>query len=368
MNFIETTCLNRNYAATLLRNHGLKVKLGCKYIIRSDIKIRMPGQGRKKKYDESVLKALQRIWKIMDFICGKRLVVVIASVILNLQLHGRLRISEEVKQKLLEISASSIDRLLKGERKRLEIKGRCGTKPGTLLKNQIAIRTWSDWDENQPGYFEMDLVSHDGGNPRGQYAQTLNMVDVSTGWTENVALRNKAAIWVNEAVDEIRQRLPFTLLGLDSDSGAEFINNNMMNYCEKHAIKFTRSRCTRSNDNCYVEQKNYSIVRKTVGYNRYDTEYEVLIMNELYGYLRLYTNHFQPVMKLKEKERIGSKVIKRHEKAVLPYERIMESKFVKQVYKDKLKTIHEELDLYELKQKITNCQRKLSMFQKSKLK
>ncbi len=135
--------------------------------------------------------------------------------------------TEEVEQKLNEISASSIDRLLKPERKRLEIKGRSGTKPGTLLKNQIAVRTWAQWNENCPGYFEIDLVGHDGGNGSGDFAQTLNMVDVDTGWTENVAIKNKAAKWVNEAVDNVKGRLPFPLLGLDSDTGAEFINHIM---------------------------------------------------------------------------------------------------------------------------------------------
>jgi hypothetical protein len=367
-NFVETTGRNRNYAATLLRNHGKKVKVGGKYLLKADISKKMPGQGRKKKYDEAVLSPLKRIWKIMDFICGKRLVAILAAVIENLQTYGRLRVSQEVKNKLLEISASSIDRLLKPERKRLEIKGRSGTKPGTLLKNQIAIRTWADWDENRPGYFEMDLVGHDGGNNRGDFAQTLDMVDVYSGWTETGAVKNKAAKWVNEAVDNIKERLPFPLLGLDSDTGGEFINHIMKRYCEKNKIKFTRGRSTRSNDNCYVEQKNYSVVRKTVGYNRYDTDEEVVVLNELYSYLRLYTNHFQPVMKLKEKERIGSKVKKRYYKPVLPYDKIMESDTVDQVYKDRLKTIHENLDLYDLKQNITNCQRKLARLQKKKMR
>ncbi len=156
----------------------------------------------------------------------------------------------------------------------------------------------------------------------------MDMVDVYS-WMETVAIRNKASKWVNEAVDKIKKQLPFLLLGLDSDTGAEFINNIMKKYCEEKDIKFTRGRSTRSNDNCYIEQKNYSVVRKTVGYVRYDTEEEVDILNELYGYLRLYTNHLQPVMKLKEKERIGSKVKKRHKKPVLPYKRIIKSKSVK---------------------------------------
>ncbi len=276
-----------------------------------------------------------------------------------MKIHGRLRLNKDVEQKLKEISASSIDRLLKPERKRIELKGRSGTKPGTLLKNQIAVRTWADWDENCPGYFEIDLVGHDGGNNSGDFAQTLDMTDVCTGWTETAAIKNKAAVWVNKAIDKVKQQLPFPLLGLDSDTGAEFINHIMKRYCDENGIKFTRGRSTRSNDNCYVEQKNYSIVRKTVGYKRYDTDEEVSVLNELYGYLRLYTNHFQPVMKLEKKERIGSKVKKQYGLPITPFDRILGSKEIELDKKLALMDIHENLDLYDLKRKITNCQRQL---------
>lgn len=368
INFTETTGLNRKYSATLLRNHCKNVRIGGNYLLKGDIGKKVPRPGRKKKYDESVLKPLKIIWKIMDFICGKRLQVIMTTVISNLKIHGRLRLNKDVEQKLKEISASSIDRLLKSERKRIELKGRSGTKPGTLLKNQIAVRTWADWDENCPGYFEIDLVGHDGGNSSGDFAQTLDMVDVCTGWTENAAIRNKAAVWVNEAIDKIKQKLPFPLLGLDSDTGAEFINHIMKRYCDENKIKFTRGRSTRSNDNCYVEQKNYSIVRKTVGYNRYDTDEEVTVLNELYGYLRLYTNHFQPVMKLEKKERIGSKVKKQYGIPITPFDRILDSKEIELDKKIALMNIHENLDLYDLKSKITNCQRQLERIRKEKIK
>jgi hypothetical protein len=364
--FVETTGLNRDYAATLLRNHGKKIRLKGKLVLMSDIDRKVYRRGRNKKYDKNILRPLIRIWKIMDFICGKRLKVILAMVILNLKTHGRLKLTDETEKKLMEISASSIDRLLKHERKRLEIKGRKGTKPGTLLKNHIAIRTWAEWDENSPGYLEVDLVGHDGGNGSGDFAQTLNMVDVFTGWTEDVAIKNKAAKWVLEALEKVKERLPFELLGIDSDTGSEFINHPMREWCIQNNIKLTRGRSTRSNDNCYVEQKNYSIVRKTVGYNRYDTEDEVIVLNELYDYLRLYANHFQPVMKLIEKERNGSKVTKRHGQAVLPYVRIMDSDKVSKAFKDRLKEEHSDLDLYDLKRKITNCQKKLEMIRKEK--
>ena len=212
------------------------------------------------------------------------------------------------ERKLRKISASTIDRLLKRERKKLEIKGRKGTKPGTLLKHKIPIRTFADWNDNKPGFMEIDLVSHDGGNEYGDFAQTLDMTDIYSGWTETRAVKNKAHKWVFEAIREVRKDLPFDLLGIDSDSGGEFINHALYNYCVEEKITFTRGRSYRKNDNCYVEQKNYSVVRRAVGYFRYDTDEEVDILNALYGYLRLYTNHFQPVMKLVEKVRIGSKV------------------------------------------------------------
>ncbi len=179
-----------------------------------------------------------------------------------------------------------------------------------------------EWDDKRPGFVEIDLVSHDGGNPRGDYLHTLDVTDVSTGWTETQAVKNKAQVWVFEALKDIIKRVPFPILGIDSDNGSEFINNHLLRFCEEKKITFTRTRPYRKNDNCYVEHlpallrreqagKNYSVVRKTVGYYRYDTEVELNLINKLYLILRLYTNFFQPSMKLIEKVRIGSKVKKK---------------------------------------------------------
>jgi len=171
------------------------------------------------------------------------------------------------------------------------------------------------WDEKEPGFVEMDLVSHDGGSARGDYIQTLDLTDVFSGWTETRAVRNKAQVWTFQALKEIRGKLPFQMLGIDSDNGGEFINAHLLNYCKEQKITFTRSRPYKKNDNCFVEQKNYSVVRRAVGYARYDTEEELEVLNQLYESLRLYTNFFQPVMKLAEKERMGSKVKKKYDKA-----------------------------------------------------
>jgi len=364
--FVETTGLHRNYAGYLLRKHNKITNINHKVRVKGDIRKELHKHGRCRRYDEHVFKGLLRIWRIQDFICGKRLAPIMNETLDNLKKHNRLNLTKDVESKLRQISASSIDRLLVKERKRLELKGRSGTKPGTLLKHLIPIRTFADWNENMPGFLEIDLVGHDGGNSYGDFAQTLDMTDVCTGWTETAAIPTKASVWVLKAIVNIKKKLPFPLLGLDSDSGSEFINRPMLNYCSQEGITFTRGRSTRSNDNCYVEQKNYSIVRKTVGYNRYDTIREVEILNDLYGYLRLYTNHFQPVMKLIEKKRIGSKVYKKYDKPKTPYQRIVESSKVDIKSKLKLQKIHNDLDLYDLKKNITFYQKELFIIQKKK--
>jgi hypothetical protein len=188
---------------------------------------------------------------------------------------------------LLKISPSTIDRLLADDRKSLNGMSKARTRPGTLLKSQIPIKTFSDWNDQRPGFVEIDLVAHEGGINSGEFIQSLDVTDVCTGWTEVQAVRNKAQTWVFEAIKDIRARLPFELLGIDSDNGGEFINNQLLRYCREQKITFTRSRSLRKNDNCFVEQKNYSVVRRAVGYFRYDSEQELKLLNELYSYLRL---------------------------------------------------------------------------------
>jgi hypothetical protein len=297
---------------------------------------------------------------ICDCICGKRLAPYLPEIIPVLKRWGELEIDEEVRAKLLEISPATIDRLLAPVRKQYQLKARSKTKPGTLLKNQIPIRTFSDWDEQRPGFVEMDLVSHEGGAPRGDFIQTLDLTDICTAWTKTRAVKNKAQVWVFAALQEVRERLPFELLGLDSDNGSEFINAHLLCFCRENEITFTRSRPYRKNDNCFVEQKNYSVVRRAVGYRRYDTEEELAVLNELYDWLRLYTNFFQPVMKLREKSRVGSKVKKKYDQAKTPYRRVLESSFISREAKEKLQEEYAELNPVELKREIIRLQDRLS--------
>jgi hypothetical protein len=274
-------------------------------------------------YDEKVKAALIKIWKVMDYICGKRMQPALAEMVRVLERHDELRCDPVTRTKLLQISAATIDRLLRTERRKYELRGKARTKPGTLLKHQIPIRTFAEWDEQQPGFGEIDLVGHDGGVAAGDYCQTLDLTDIATTWTETMAVRNKAQARVFEALQKVRKNLPFPLLGLDSDNGSEFINDELLRYCQQQQISFTRSRPYRKNDSCFVEQKNYSIVRRAVGYARYDTDEQCQLLNELYSYLRLYTNFFLPTMKLKSKEREGSRVKKYYDQALTPYQRVL---------------------------------------------
>jgi len=356
--FVALTGYERDYAASVLRKHGRKIFISRIKALVADI-TRTARKPRQRIYDNIVVTALSAIWYIMDCICGKRLAPMLKTIIPILEKHHEIQLDEETRTKLLTISSATIDRLLKPERKKHTLKGRSHTKPGTLLKHQIPIRTFAQWDEKKPGFVEIDLVGHDGGDPSGEFAQTLNLTDIATGWTEDQAVKNKAQRWVFEALTDIRARLPFDLLGIDSDNGAEFINNHLYTYCKEEKITFTRARSSRKNDNCVIEQKNYSVVRRAVGYMRHDTPKEVALLNELYRFLRLYSNFFQPVMKLLEKTRIGSKVRKKYDEAQTPYQRVLASPDVSKEAKKQLRSQYRKLNPAELKRKIENLQRRL---------
>lgn len=262
--FVQVTGYNRTYARYVLRCSGRKIYAGARvYVGRAG-----PRAARKKEYDGRVLTVLKEVWKIFDYICGKRLAPVMGEMVERLEHFGEIEADAETLEKLGRISAATIDRLLAAERKKYQLRGRSGTRPGSLLKKQIPMRTFSEWDERQPGFVEIDLVGHDGGQASGEYLQTLDVTDVYSGWTEVQAVKNKAQVWVFKALKEIRTRLPFPLLGIDSDNGAEFINHQLYRYCQGEQITFTRSRPYRKNDNCFVEQKNYTVVRRHVGYQQ----------------------------------------------------------------------------------------------------
>ncbi len=368
---VKQTKLNRVYAGWLLRTWGKHLWF------RIDGKpVRLVvGASRKRRvlphprlYGQPVAEALKKIWYLFDFMCGKRLVVVLRTTLDTLIEAGELKVSCAVRQKLSRISPATIDRLLAGERKKQKLKGRSLTKPGTLLKHQIPIRTFSQWDERRAGFLEIDMVGHEGGDPHGDFALTLDATDVATGWTEMRAVRNKARRWALEALQLIRTRLPFPMAGIDSDNGGEFINDHLFNFCRDEKITFTRSRPYRKNDTCFVEQKNWTVVRKTVGYRRYDTDRELQLLNTLYDSLRLWVNFFHPSMKLISKRREGAKVKKLYDKPKTPLQRVLEDPSVSKLSKGRLRAQMRQLNPIELKRKIVDVQERLEAIAVAKAK
>ena len=356
--FCETTGYSRGYARFVLRKHGQPIWRNGKRVVVGEVRKPQP-RLKPRYYDEQVVQELSKLWRLLDYICGKRLVAILPELIAKLEQFGELRLPASTKEKLLQISAASIDRLLQPERRKHQLRQRSHTKPGTLLKHQIPIRTFAEWNEQQPGFVEIDLVAHDGGLALGDFCQTLDLTDICTGWTELEAVPNKAQVWVFEAIQVIRERLPFPLRGLDSDNGSEFMNDQLLRYCQQQQLTFTRARPYRKNDNCYVEQKNYSVVRQTVGYQRFDTAAELLVLKQLYARLRLYTNFFQPTMKLKTKERLGSRVKKSYYAPQTPYQRLLTAETVSAAAKKRLKQQYRRLNPAALKRELDSYRKEL---------
>ena len=284
-------------------------------------KVVKPRPPRPPKYGPKVIAALIFCWAVLGMPAGKRLAPMLPALVAVLRRFGELDIDEHTAALLVAMSAATIDRRLASERRRHELKGRGHTKPGLLLKSQIPIRTWADWDDAVPGFVEIDLVGHEGGNAAGEHAYTLTVTDIATGWTENRSVPNKARKWVLAALDEIAKAMPFPILGVDSDNGSEFINHHLLTWCEQRQITFTRSRPGNSNDGCHVEQKNWAIVRTVVGYHRYDTTAELLLLNKIWALQSKLTNYFYPQQKLVSKVRDGAKVSKKHDTATTPHRR-----------------------------------------------
>jgi hypothetical protein len=272
-------------------------------------------------YGPDVIAALTACWLVLGMPAGKRLAPMLNELVAVLRHFGELVIDDDTAELLVSMSAATIDRRLAGERAKRALKGHRATKPGSLLRSQIPIHTWSDWDDAKPGFVEIDLVSHDGGNTIGPFAFTLTVTDVATGWTENRSVPSKEAKCVLSALESIATKMPFPIMGVDSDNGAEFINVYLFVWCRNRKITFTRARPTNKNDGCHVEQKNWAVVRAVVGYHRYDTAPELLLLNEIWQLQSQLTNYFYPQQKLISKVRDGAKVTKKHDTATTPFHR-----------------------------------------------
>jgi len=286
-------------------------------------KVVSPRCRRPPRYGPDVIAALAVCWMVLGMPAGKRLAPMLGELVAVLRHFGELVISDDTAALLVSMSAATIDRRLAPERRKRQHRGRAVTKPGSLLKSQIPVRTWADWDDARPGFVEIDLVSHDGGSLAGQHAFTLTVTDIATGWTENRSVPSKASTCVFRALKDIAHTMPFPILGVDSDNGSEFINTHLLQWCQDNEITFTRARPGNKNDGCHVEQKNWTVVRTVVGYHRYDTASEMLLLNEIWQWQSKLTNFFHPQQKLVSKVRDGAKVTKKYDKAATPFHRVI---------------------------------------------
>ena len=305
---------------------------------------------RRATYGAKVVMVLTAVWKAAGYPWSVRLKALLPVWLPWIRKHHGL--TAKLEEQLLRISARQIDRRLREEKKRAGRRLYGGTKPGSLLKHQVPIKA-DRWDVSRPGYSEIDLVSHSGANASGEFAHTLNLTDIHTTWTESVAILGKAQVRVSDGLDQIRRELPFELAGIDSDNWSEFINDHLVRYCKREEIKFTRGRPYKKDDNAHIEQKNWTHVRRLMGWVRYDTEQAVEAMNRLYrGDLRLLQNLFLPSVKLVGKERVGSRTRRRYDAAKTPFERVLESKAVRPMVVARLKALRERLDPFALSRSV----------------
>lgn len=325
-----TTGYNRKYAIRVLR-HPRRSK-GLKKA------------GRKRRYTGETIQILEQLWEMGGRLCSKRLHPFLPEWIRKLEECGEISLTQEVKAQLLSMSRSTIDRRLQPARIKEKRRGLSTTKPGTLLKRQIPVRIYTPWDEQQPGFLEIDLVAHCGETTAGNYLNTLTATDLATGWTECLALPNKTQTATFLAIKNLQEKLPFPLLGLDSDNGSEFINDMLYRFCLDQQITFTRCRPYRKNDQAHVEQKNWSVVRHTVGYDRFETQAELDLLSSIYADLRLFVNFFQPVEKLISSTTINGVKHKQYDQAKTPYQRVLEDPRVDEKYKTQLRILYNSLN------------------------
>ena len=365
----KTLGMNRDYLAHKLANWG-KTRYATvngkpvKFVAAEPSRgrssaLRGAKTGRPEKYHKAFVKVLAAIWDFFDCPCGKLLAPLLRSV--TGFLAGEFNLDAPMRELLETVSPATIDRKLKHAKKRLRLKGVSATKPGSMLKSQIPIRVRFDRDERRPGFFELDTVSHCHTNAKGQFCQTLTVTDVGSAWTEARALLNSAHRWVKEHIARLCADLPFPMLGIDSDNGGEFINRQLLDWCIQNGVKFTRGRPYHKNDNCFVEQKNGDVVRKTVGYSRFEGQKAHEALSEVYLFLNPLLNYFYPTLRLLAKEKLPSGRYKKiyEKQAKSPYQRLLESLHVSDECKAELHHRKESLNPIVLKKAMDEARDRL---------
>jgi len=307
---------------------------------------------RQRIYDSYVSAVIEQIYEALGGIGAKRMHPLVGTMLEKGIAFGHIKTDPITEAKVRIMSKGTLDRMMKKIREKHAIKGISTTRPGALLKSEIPLRV-GVWEETDPGFLEIDLVAHCGDNGSGMFISTLNTTDISTGWFEAEAVMGKAQEWILAGMQAIKERMPVPLLGIDSDNGSEFINRQLYEYCVEENIVFTRSRPYKKNDNAHIEQKNFTTVRQVLGYQRFDTEEVLRLMQELYrGPLRLYANFFQPSMKCVAKKRLGSRIKKVYDTAQTPYERVIAHPKTSPKTKETLTRLFETLDPFKLRREI----------------
>lgn len=304
---------------------------------------------RKRIYGPNEEAALVKVWKLSDFLTGKRLAPFMEEFILALESHGELCLAEPTRSKLLKMSAATIDRLLVRHR---HVRGRgvCATRPGSMLKSQVAVRLANGWDDERPGYGEIDCVAHCADRYEGEFFHTVGYTDIATGWSEFRTLRAKGQKETTTALHSICKSLPFQVLGLDSDNGSEFLNWHLVKFCAEHKIQFTRCRPYHKNDQCRIEQKNRAIVRKHAGYKRYETDDHFRLLNRLYSLLRYLVNFFEPSAKGKQQP-------------MTPYRRLLAAQVLDDNTKAQLQETYKGLNPVQLRKDLTKVKAELGEYE-----
>lgn len=342
---------------TVLSGHHRKhaIRLFRKSVINGSQPMNMI---RDRIYDEAVKDALIVLWETSDRICGKRLKAVIPALVEAMERHGHLKLGSIVREKILLVSAATIDRVLRSVRK--EAVTRKKKRLFRKLSKTLTTKTCHDWQDSLPGYVEIDFVVHGGGSMSGEYLHSLVVTDVCSGWTEAIPLLAREQSLVIEALKRIQIQMPVIILGINSDNDSAFINDTLSSYCAQAGIVFTHSRVHHSNDQAWIEQKNGAVIRKIVGHERFSGIVAGQAMAQLYQAVRLYVNYFQPSFKLRDRKREGSKVTKKYYAPATPCDRLLTSKDVNEKVKDVLRKKREPLDPVALLQRIRQGQSALA--------
>lgn len=348
--FTEVTGFHRKHAIRALRQ-------------QAKISSTEPGM-RSKLYDEAVVQTLTILWEAADRICGKRLKPAIPALLDAMERYGHLALSPEIREQVLKVSAATIDRLLARAREGSK-RGRRRSTINTPLRQSIPIRTFTDWNDPPPGFFEMDMVAHCGKSVAGSHVHSLVLTDIASGWTEACALIVREQSLITVKADEVRARLPFRMLGLDVDNDSAFINDTLVNFCKGRGIELTRSRAYKKNDQAWIEQKNGSVVRRLAGYGRLEGYEGASVLDELHQQARLYVNFFLPCFKLKAKIREGAKVSKKYEPPITPYERLLANATTTESQKAALRETFKSLDPVRLLNEIRRIQHRLTTLEVS---